>query len=255
MKNRKAQVITVTSVKGGVGKTTTLLNLAGIYAYNGKKVLIIDMDLYSSAVSLCLNLDPTSDIYIMTDDMNNNRYADFENYITKYNDLIDVIAGPKDIRQSNRVISSYIPLILSRASYKYDVILIDTNHFLNELNLTILENSDKILYVVTNEAVDLKNMRSMIAIYKDMDRTNYSILLNGSIFKGRAAYKRFDANKFLKRNVEYYLTDKFNIKNIDKYILEGKILTLDNKIRSTYKQSVSDLTYMAESLLVEEKEG
>ncbi len=255
MKVKKAQIITVTSVKGGVGKTTTLLNLAGIYAYSGKKVLIIDMDLYSSSISLCLNLDPVSDIYILTDDMNNNRYTELENYITKYNDNIDVIAGPKDIRQSNRVISSYIPLILSRASYKYDIILIDTNHFLNELNLTILEESDKILYVVTNEAVDLKNMRSMIAIYKDMGRDNYSILLNESIFKGRMAYKRYDAIKFLKRNVEYYLTDKFNIKNIDKYILEGKILTLDNRIRKLYKKSLSSLTYMAESLLIEEKEG
>ena len=50
------------------------------------------------------------------------------------------------------------------------------------------------------------------------------------------AYKRYDAIKFLKRNVEYYLTDKFNIKNIDKYILEGKILTLDNRIRKLYKK-------------------
>ena len=109
---KKAEVITVTSVKGGVGKTTTVLNLAGIYASDNKKVLIIDMDLYSSSISLSLDLDPINDIYILTDDMNNNRCTDIDKYITKYNDQIDIIAGPKDIRQSSRVVSSYIPIIL-----------------------------------------------------------------------------------------------------------------------------------------------
>ena len=36
------KVITVSSVKGGVGKTTMVLNLAGIYCGLNKKVLIID---------------------------------------------------------------------------------------------------------------------------------------------------------------------------------------------------------------------
>ena len=38
------KVITVSSVKGGVGKTTMVLNLAGIYCGLNKKVLIIDLD-------------------------------------------------------------------------------------------------------------------------------------------------------------------------------------------------------------------
>ena len=36
----KAKVFTITSVKGGVGKTTTVLNLAGIYSRMNKKVLV-----------------------------------------------------------------------------------------------------------------------------------------------------------------------------------------------------------------------
>ena len=42
MNNKSSKVITITSRKGGVGKTTTILNLAGIYSNLSKKVLIFN---------------------------------------------------------------------------------------------------------------------------------------------------------------------------------------------------------------------
>ena len=39
------KVITITSRKGGVGKTTNLLNLAGVYSNLNKKIIILDFDL------------------------------------------------------------------------------------------------------------------------------------------------------------------------------------------------------------------
>ena len=52
---------------------------------------------------------------------------------------------------------------------KYDVIIIDTNHILSEMNLVVMDASDMILYVISNDPVDIKNMKTMVSILKDME--------------------------------------------------------------------------------------
>lgn len=60
-----------------------------------KKVLIIDLDLYAGSIDLLLKLKMKRDLFNLIDDLNNNSFETIENYITKYDDYIDVIASPK----------------------------------------------------------------------------------------------------------------------------------------------------------------
>lgn len=56
------QLITVTSGKGGVGKTSFTLNLAFQLAKLGKKVLVVDADTGLANIDIQLNIHPTSDL-------------------------------------------------------------------------------------------------------------------------------------------------------------------------------------------------
>ena len=83
--SKAAKIITVFSCKGGVGKTTTTLNLAGIYSKMDKKVLVIDLDLNSGGIAVSLNVDIKKTIFNAYEDMTNNKFNSIDEYTCKYN--------------------------------------------------------------------------------------------------------------------------------------------------------------------------
>ena len=222
---KQAKVITVTSVKGGTGKSTTTLALAGILSNKKIKTIIIDMDLHAGIIAAALNLKVNKDIYTLVNDYMNHTLKDIDEYITKYNDYIDILPAPKDPRSVGKINSQYIDIILKKLKYKYDVILIDTNHIIDNINLVTFDNSDHIIYVITSNLMDLKNMKTMLAIYKDMNLTKYTIILNEALSKEHLT--TYEVTSFLDKQIEYVLPANSFIKNMQKIIMEGKIVTLE----------------------------
>ncbi len=112
MTSNNGKVISICSVKGGVGKTTLTINLAGIYQTLKKKVLILDLDLYSGGVSALLDLKNKKDVFMLIDSISNNRFTNISDYVEHYNSNIDVLASPRDPRQASKIESKYVPILL-----------------------------------------------------------------------------------------------------------------------------------------------
>lgn len=246
---RDSKIISIASVKGGVGKTTMTINLAGAYYMMGKKVLIIDADFYSGGVSTWLDIRNKKDIYMMINSISNNRYTSISDYVTSYNNGIDVLASPRDPRSAMKIESKYIPIIFEFAKREYDVILVDTNHIMNEVNLMILDNSYMSLFLVTNDLVDLKNMKSLISIFKDTDKTNYLVCLNNSRDTGKDYLSMFDIRNIIKCNIDYTISNNFYIRNIDKYVMNGEILTLNKSINRFHGADIKKIKSIAMELI------
>lgn len=251
---RQAKTFLITSVKGGTGKTTTTLNLAGIYQRMNLNVLVIDLDVYGGDIAASLNVDYEKDLFDAMDDLNSNRFKSLDNYIVNYTEKLDVLPAPKDPRLAGKMSSKFLHIILAKAKLKYDVVLIDTNYFLGDMNLIAMDASDEILYIVTNNPMDLKNMRVMTSIYSDMGKTNYKVILNNSLDKQKGYFTDYDMKNIMNHSINYTIPSSFYIRNIEKYIMEGKILTLDKKIRLSYRKPITNLERLAETLIKEKIE-
>ena len=253
MYNQNGKIITISSVKGGVGKTTTTINLAGLYYLMKKKVLIIDLDLYNGGIATCLNVSNKKDIYMLIDALSNNKQVELTEYVSKYNNGIDVLASPKDPRDVSKIESKYITKVFELAKHDYDIILVDTNHSLDEVCLLAIDSSYNTLFIITNDLVDIKNMKSLVSIFKEMEKTNYKIVLNNSRDTGRDYITLFDIRNTIKTNIDYTISRNFYIRNIDKYVLNGEILTLNKSINRFYGSDIKNLNKLATSLIEEEK--
>ena len=192
--------------------------------------MVIDLDLYGGAVATYLNSNNDKTIFNLVEDLTNNRYEKIEDYLFSYSDKIDIIAAPKDPRMAGKIDSKYIPLILRNVIYKYNVILIDTSHTLDEINVVTLDNSDSILYVFTNDTFDLKNTKSFISIMKD------------------------DIRNIIKNNIDFTISKSMYVRNIDKFILDGKIIIQNKNLSFTDRKEWEKLKVLANTLIKDRKE-
>ena len=254
MNNNSGKIISITSVKGGVGKTTTLLNLAGIYYRQKKKVLILDLDLFAGGIAVSLDIKNKKDIFMLVDSISNNRFTSLRDYVCSYNHGIDVLASPRDPRDVSKIESKYISKILDIAKREYDVILVDTHHLLDETTLVTLDACNMSAFVITNDLVDLKNMKTLINIFNETKKDNYRIVLNNSRDTGRDYISLFDVRNIIKSNVDYTISRNFYIRNIDKYVLKGEILTLNKFINKVCSSDIKNMNKLALDLISENKD-
>lgn len=249
MKNIKGKVIAVTSGKGGVGKTIFATNLAGVYHYLKKKVLIIDMDLSSGGISVLLNLDNGKTIYNLADDILNNRFKETNDYVSHYSEYIDVIPACKDPRQGSKIDLKLIEQIISVYRNNYDVVIVDTTHIPTGATLTVLDMADEIIFMITDNPLDLKNSSSLLSILKEIKPDNVHVLLNNASHAEKNYFSKFDIKSIIRHNIDYILPSSMYIGNINKYLMDGKILVLNNNL-SFKNKSDQDLLIRIAKLMV-----
>jgi flagellar biosynthesis protein FlhG len=203
----KTRIITVTSGKGGVGKTNVSVNMALAYARLGKKVVVMDADLGLANVNVMLNMVPKFNLYHVIRKQKTMREIMVE---TDYG--ISIVAGASGFSKianlTDEERQNFIEELetLSNA----DIIIIDTSAGVSSNVLDFIAAADDAVIITTPEPTAITDAYGIIKIIaSEYDNLNMGLKLVVNRVKSPSeALKVADrmitiAGQFLNLKVDY----------------------------------------------------
>ena len=201
---RSTRVISITSGKGGVGKTTLSVNLAISMARAGKKVVLFDGDLGLANINVLLGIIPDHNLYEV---MKGKKKIQDVIISTSYG--IDIIAGANGISQlanlSDTQREKFIKELESLDGY--DVMIIDTGAGVGANVIGLILPADDVLIVTTPEPTAITDAYGMIkSIVANRQEKDIKLIVNrvSSAVEARRVADRLISisAQFLKTRVE-----------------------------------------------------
>ena len=200
-----ARIITVTSGKGGVGKSNVSINLAVQFRRLGKKVIIFDADFGMANIEVMFGAIPKHNLADLIYQGKNIREI-----ITMGPMDIGFISGGSGIASLSNLGKEYIDYLiknLAELDLLADVIIIDTGAGISEAVLGFLVASPEILLVTTPEPTSITDSYSLLKAlnrYPGFDRENTAVKVVANkvadFEEGRQLFTKLNAvvNRYLK---------------------------------------------------------
>lgn len=172
IQSTKTKLLTITSGKGGVGKSTFTANIAFLFARKGFKVAVIDADIGLANMQVLFDLKPEYTLFDYIDGKLDLKDVCLQ---TQYKN-ITLIAGKSGYQYSNHSNSFVFARIVQDVidSEEYDIVLVDTGAGLNDYVKEFLTISDNILALTTT---DPSALTDVYALMKMLSKDKSSLML------------------------------------------------------------------------------
>jgi len=205
------KIIAVANQKGGVGKTTTTVNLASAIALEGRSVLLIDLDPQGNATS-GLGIDPRVLKTTVYDGLIGNVKAQEVRTATTVHGLSILPAnadlGGAEIELANTEgRESYLKNMVAEIAQQYDVIFIDCPPALGVLTINALTAANSVLIPVQCEYYAMEGLTRLISSIERVRQSfNPDLSIEGIVLT------MFDARNTLARQVVEQVRSHFTEK-------------------------------------------
>lgn len=248
-----ARVITITSGKGGVGKSSISINLAIELKKLGKQVIILDADFGLANIEVMLGIRPK---YSLADLMY--RGKSVRDIITKGPMEVGFISGGSGIKELINLSKEQI-IYLTKKLYELDeladIIIVDTGAGISDSVMEFVTVSSEVLLVATPEPTSITDAYALLkTLNKKEEFTTENTVIKmvsnriDNYREGKELFEKLSivVNKFLKIKLEF-LGAIPQDNNISKAVMQQKPITL------VYPKSPASMAIMElANLLVED---
>lgn len=205
------KIITVTSGKGGVGKSNFVVNLAVALQQKGKKVLIFDADLGMGNDDVLLGLYPKYNIFdiIFTT-------KKIEDIIIEGPCGVHLIPGGSGLNKVQQLDEKEREILLNELEKigKYDYLLLDTGAGVSKDILAFISASEELIVITTPEPTSLTDAYSLIKVTDHYKLKNKVKIVVNKAFTKEEGQETFNkmlraVSRFLRIEVDYlgYILD------------------------------------------------
>lgn len=256
---RTAKVITVTSGKGGVGKTSLSVNLAIQLGRLGKRVIVFDADFGLANIEIMLGIRPK---YNLADLMY--RGKSIEDIITYGPENIGFISGGSGINELANLTRDQVFSMIHRLGELdriADVIIVDTGAGISDTVLEFVAASEEVLLVATPEPTSITDAYALLktlnkkASYRP--EKNVVKMVANQVRGEREAAELFEklgvvVGKFLDIKVEFLGSVPYN-KNMQRAIMCQAPVSISDP-ESDSARAVRKLAGCLEDVMTKKKE-
>jgi chromosome partitioning protein len=193
----------VVNQKGGVGKTTTAVNLSAALALSGQQTLLVDMDPQCNATT-SLGLEPTDGHALITDQ------ALAENIVETDSERLSIVPGSRTFHDVDKLANpgdadaARVRNHFDQAIQDYDFVLVDCPPSVGTLTQTALSASTEVLMPIQCEYFAMEGLTQLIHTIKKV-----IVATDGRLSFGGILLTMYDPTLELTREVDEEVRDFF----------------------------------------------
>jgi pilus assembly protein CpaE len=192
----QGRLVTITSAKGGSGKTVVATNVALLLnRIPDIKVCLVDADLQFGDVCLVLQLEPRFTMVNASHELHHLDGELLDSLLTEHPSGLKVLAAPLEPAFADDITTTGLMQMVDVLLENYDYVIIDTASMLDELILSLFEKSDDILMVVDMDLPSVKNAKLALETMRllKFSTANVKLVMNRSNAKARLDNKEIES--------------------------------------------------------------
>lgn len=206
----QGELVTLFSLKGGVGLTTTAINLADqISQLTRENVLLLDLNLFMGDITSYLDIHPQFTPYDLVTDIDRMDRDLLFSSLFRHDRGFYVLTALEEINDSDSIGTQDMATMLDFLKSQFDYIVAEAPHDFSRRTLALVDRTDHLLVMAQQNLPSIKSVQKIMEFLSDIrfDPQKLAIVLNRHLKSGELT--RADLENSFGRKIDYCIGNDY----------------------------------------------